>query len=486
MRFSVHVDRGQDEGQNFGSLFEVPTADGTVVIGAGFQGVYNTCHRADHHVVQLFVRPTNGIRNLSAEPLPRPTEIAGTYLFDFDGTTYSSSEDVRYWDESTGRWVPDASPARERMRLGSRRLVFGEKGPEIDGRPILSDPNRGDYHRFYYAHGHIFFYHTHWADQNGYRLHTTDDEGFSKLYACPWTPDEACVDLDRAAIVTLAVVGETPFSYGQLRDEVLTCSNIGGVYVFDGTSWRTIVEPEIDTSYQVYSMINFYDRLLLAQYPTGLLFEYAGDHVTRIEGWPPRMEGVSASDREAQTTAIHGGDLFVGVWPWAELWRYNPDSDRWHFARRMLSHPPPTKQTTHPYEEESAAAGYVPNQWGQRVTSLVPHGDELLVSTSAKSPIPWEPKAGFVGNGRWREYGTVTRLTMSGSLSIPVRWTSGPTHIECLADNESLSILQDGEVLASTPFGGGLLDAGVREEAITWGRGIFGDFSGVSLDGDME
>ena len=490
MRFTARIDRGRDQGQNFGSLFEVKTADGAAVLGGGFQGLYNTFHRADRHAVHFFIRPTDGERSLSAERLPRPTEIAGTYLFDLDGTVYSSSQDVRSWDESAGAWQADPSDARGRMRLGTGCLIFDGNRVEYNGKPILAEPERGGYQRFFYAHGRLFFYHTYRADRSGYRLHTTDDEGFSKLTACPWTPDEGDgVDLARATVITLPVVGEVPFSYGQYGREVLTCSNIGGVYVFDGEAWRTAVQPEIDTSYQVYSMINFYDRLLLAQYPTGLLFEYSGDEVTLIEGWPPRMEGVSSSAREAQTTAIYGGDLFVGVWPWAELWRYNPDADRWTFMRRMLSHPPITAETTHPYENECTALGIVSNQWGQRVTSLVPNGSSLMLSTSAKSPTEWKPEYDFVGDDKWKEYGAVIRLTMPGNLCAPATWTDGPTVLEFVLDGSTMSIVQDGEALASIQVDGNLasrIAGGVNSGDVRWGRGVFGEYGGKTLEGRVE
>ena len=490
MRISVQIGRGQDLGQNFGSLFEAPTADGTAVLGGGFQGLYNTFHRTDRHVVQFFIRPTSGEADFSTKPLPRPTRIAGTYLFDLDGTVYSSSEDVKSWDESGRMWKADAGDARGRMRLGSGLLTFDGGSAEYDGGCLLSPPDRGDYQRFFYAHGHLFFYHTFWADRTGYRLHTTDDEGFSKLYACPWTPaDEGGIDLGRAWVITLPCVGEVPFSYGQLGGEVLTCSNIGGVYVFDERSWRMAVEPEIGTSYQVYSMLNYYDRLLLGQYPTGQLFEYAGEEVTLIEGWPPRMAGVSSSAREAQTTAIYGGNLYVGVWPWGELWRYSSDAGRWAFMRRMFSHPPVTDETTHPYENECAALGIVLNQWGQRVTSLVPMGDSLFISTSAKSPTEWEPAYDFVGEGRWMEYGTVHRLTVPGSLSVPLRWTDGPTQLDFVLDGRTMAIVQDGDELASVIPDASLtsgINAGLKAGEVTWGRGIFGDFGGVTLDGRVE
>ena len=85
MEISVSVDRGRDVGQSFGSLFEVPTADGACVLGAGFADVYNTNARIDRHAIQFFVRPTDGSRQFAIEPMPRPSTVAGTYLYDYDG-----------------------------------------------------------------------------------------------------------------------------------------------------------------------------------------------------------------------------------------------------------------------------------------------------------------------------------------------------------------------------------------------------------------
>jgi len=486
MKLSLEIDRGPDRGQNYGSLFEARTSDGSAVVGAGFQGLFNTYHRADRHVVQLFVRPTSGYRTFAVESLPRPSQLAGTYLFDLDGTLYSSSDGVRSWDNSRQQWQDDSSSAPGRMRLGSGLLTFDGGNAEYGGRPLLPPPDRGEYQRFFYALGHLCFYHTFWAGQDGYRLHTVDDEGFSKLYACPWTPGDGPVDLSRANVLTLPCVGETPFSYGQLGTEVLTCSNIGGVYVFDGRGWRMVVAPEIGTSYQVYSMLNYRDRLLMGHYPSGELLEYAGGSVDPIGGWPPRLEGVAPNAREAQTTVIYGGDLFVGVWPWAELWRYSPDAGSWSFTRRMFTHPEVTDQTTHPYERESGAAGLVANQWGQRVTSLVPLGQSLYVSTSAKSPVEWQPEYTFVGDDRWLEYGVVYRLTTPGSLSAPVRWTGEPTRLEFICGENGMAIVQDGRRLAAGPPLDMTGTVGVSGEDVTWGRGVFGQYGGLTLDGQIE
>ena len=480
LEIGVVVDRGEDLGQSFGSLFEASTKDGAFVIGAGFLDVYNTYDRSDRHTVHFFIRPAKTARAHTIEPLPRPSDLAGTYLFARGDTLYATNPEIRAWHEAEGRWEPDTAQPRGRMQLGNGLLLFDNNRVEFNGKPILTKPDEGDYYRFYYAQGHLFFYHTFWADQRGYRDHTTDAEGYTKLYACPWKPGDDALDMTKAVVKTLPFVGESPFAYGQFRGDVLSASNIGGLYAFDGTQWRTVLDGKLGESYQVYSMINLYDRLLLGQYPTGELFEFDGESVTHLEGWPPRMPGVSPNAREAQTTIIYGGDLFVGVWPWGEVWRYQPDTKQWDFVRRMFTQPEPTDATTHPYENECAALGGVLNQWGQRVTSFVPLGPSLMISTSAKWPCEWEPKYNFLADDKWKEYGMVYRLNIPGHLCAPVAWTNGPTTLRFIVSGTDMAIEQDGNTIAKTGLAGLLTDAPIVED-IDLGTGIYGPFNGVSL-----
>ncbi len=484
----LKVEFGEDIGQNFGTLFETRSRDNAFVFGAGFLGVYNTHYREDRHTVHFFVRPTANGPAHTIEPLPRPSELAGAYLFSHDGRVYATGPEMRVWSDAESRWLEDEPAPGGRMRVGNDQVVFHESRVECNGIVVLDAPEQGAYNRFYYAQGHLFFYHTYWAGQPGYRPYASDAEGFTKLYACPWRPaDGTSVDLDQAVVKTLPFVGETPFAYGQLRDDVLTCSNIGGLYVFNGEHWRTIVEGELETSYQIYSMVNFDNRLLMGQYPTGELFEFDGETVTRLEGWPPPMPGVSGSAREAQSTTLYGGELYTGVWPWGELWRYHPDTKQWTFAQRMFTHPRATDETVHPYERECAALGIVANLWGQRVTSLVVDGPSLFVSTSAKSPTAWEPRFDFLTDDLWKEYGAVHRLTTPGHASANLDWTSGPTVLSFAVSADGLEIKQDGKLLARTELRGDAARAAqsARElEDPVWGNGIYGPFGGLSIEGE--
>ena len=489
-KVTVTIDRGPDRGQNFGSLFEATSRDGKLVVGAGFQNVYNTRYRGDRHAVQFFIRPAGDERTFSTEKLPRPNDLCGTYLFGRDGVVHSTYGGSKAWNPNAKAWrdAPAIGGVGETMRVARGVLEFGDSSVKYNRKVILRRPDQGNYQLFFYANGHLCFYHVKRGGR-GYRPYQNDEDGFSKLLACPWTPDAATVDLSQAVVLTLPVVGETTFAWGQLGRQIVTGSNIGGFYVFENGSWRMLLEPKIGVSYQLYSMMGFHDRLLMGQYPTGRLFEYDGKKISDLAGWPPKLDGVSPSAREAQTTVIYGGDLFVGVWPWGELWRYNRDSRRWAFMRRMFDHPSLSDKIVHPYDLENRG-GEVGNQWGQRVTSLVTSGPHLFVATSAKWPCPWEPKKfPFLAPSKWKAYGTVYRLKMPGHLGATTRWTDGPTTFEFAIHGVEMTVSQDGKPLAKTTLTGPLaerVDALRELKNVQWGEGIYGRFRSAAIEGEIK
>ncbi|NLC58358.1 MAG: hypothetical protein GX774_16110 [Armatimonadetes bacterium] len=476
---SVSVDFGKDRGQNLGSLFEARDSQGRAFLGAGFVGVYNTLFRTDRHTLQFYFRPGEGGDQFSIEPLPRPSEDAGAYLFDLDGALYAwgyvHDLAVRRWQGD--RWEVDASFDRERIRLGDVRMRVGKGLLELaqstiryEGKVVVPPPEEGAYHHLYYANGHLVFY------------HTEPERG--RLLAVPWTPgDEAAADLARASVLTLKYARETTFSLGQLGREVLTCSNLGGLYAFAGTEWRILRAPDDRVSYQIYSMLNYYDRLLMAHYPSGTLYEYDGRQVRPLEGWPPVPPGVSASVREAQTTTIYRGELFVGVWPWGELWRYDRDANRWIAMGRLFRHPPLTDRVAHPYEQEiidyNAANGtsLVHNDWGQRVTGMIPREDGLILATSAKGPWQRDARLGFLTDEVYAQYGAVHRLRLPGNLAVTIRRTDGPTRLRFVLERNRMAVFQDGRLLGETALDP-KLTAGLPKGHISWGQGIFGPLQG--------
>ena len=482
IRLAMTFAAGDDLGQNFGSLFEIRDTSGHVVAGAGFMESYNTRFRSSRHTLQFFVRPDQDANHFRVKRLPHPDLGTGVYLFDNDqqlfAWTSKKNNSVRRWNVLKKQWQSVVAPQQPLIRsgdgimqLGSGTLVFSNGQATFNGKQILAPAKQGSYANFYYARGHLFFYHRFRAEQGS----------FTRIYACPWTPRlQKPIDVQKAIVLKTPYEQETPFSYGQFQDEVLTVSNMGGVYIFDGSGWRTLLAPDHTVSYQVYSMINYYDRLLLAQYPTGNLIEYRNKQLKHLEGWPPRLPGVARNAREAQTTVIYRGDLFVGVWPWAELWRYQRDEKKWHSMGRMFSHPEITDKTTHPYEAAANELKLVTNHWGQRVTGLIPLQNDLMLSTSSKGTGLWQDRYKFLNEPQRREYGAVLQLHMPGNLATQIKWQDRPIRLEFLIRGDQMSIVQDGQTLATAAQPGIDLNA-VKSWSIHWKQGVFGPLNAQLL-----
>ena len=481
--FQVKLDLGKDRGQSFGSIFEARNASGRVVAGAGFQDVYNTRFRGDRHTLQFFIRPNSDDDRYTVTRLPHPDLDCGVYLFDLDRELHAWSSArgnlVRRWDRESGTWHPgqpsDLGQMRSgdgAVRLGTGYLKFSDNRASYNDRVILKEPAVGSYYNFYYAQGRLFFYHAHRAGSGG----------FTKVYACPWTPESPNgIDLSTAIILKTKYDRETPFAWGQFNDQVITVSNMGGIYVFEDSKWRTALEADDKVSYQVYSMLYWHDRLLLAQYPTGNLFEYQGREAKRIEGWPPKLPGVSPSARECQTLSIYRGDLLAGVWPWAELWRYDRDAQRWHSMGRMFTHPEISDATVHPYEVQAKQHRLVANHWGQRITGLVPLDDSIFISTSAKGTARWEDRYDFLTDDQRRQYGAVLRLRMPGNLATQIKWKDRPIQLTFRVSPKSLTILQDEIELATTDLEDDF-SVDFSGLQVNWAQGVFGPLRGELVE----
>ncbi|MDP6778600.1 MAG: hypothetical protein QGI83_17740 [Candidatus Latescibacteria bacterium] len=483
LKVSIRVDLGRDLGQNFGSLFEAADAVGNVVAGAGYLGAHNTDVRSDRRILNFFIKPKTPVAEPSVERLPRANDDAGVYLHTFTDRVLARSRGgardrkVRYWDEAQGKWVVDVATPGLAIHLGNRVLATSPRGVAFDGRSVLElGPDQGSIGETYYANG-VFVYREHDRKRSPF---------LNRLVACPWDPiEDGSIDLQRAEILELRTDTEFAYGCGQLGRKVLITTNTGGIYEFSAEGWRVLLEPDSNTSFQIYSAINYYDRLLFGQYPTGEQWEYDGNDLRLLKGWPPVMNGVSKRAREAQTAAIYGGELYVGVWPWAEVWRYDRNTAAWTFVHRMFTHPELHEDPTHPYETEMRQLDGVWNDWGQRVTSLVPYREALYVGTSSKGGSPYEPKFQFLADGRWEDYGAIYRYTVPGHLSVYTEWCDGPTAFDFVLTGDRMTVSQDGKEIGSADLPPGLAEQ-IAAADVAWGSGVYGAFRGEILDHSLS
>ena len=470
---TVQVDFGEDLGQNFGSLFEAYDNEGNVIAGAGFLGAYNTQPRSDRGRLHFFIKPKQVA--YTVESLPRVNDNTGIYLSSSGESLHArtrNGRDAHFYllDQKSNTWQVDDRVTSYDINVAGEPLQVSTDKVIHAGEPVLVAQENTRLLENYYAAGQLVL-----------RVQdTVESDRSNRLVAYHWSPyeDHDAIASSDGVAITLRSHREFVYAFGQLDREILAATNTGGVYAFDGKAWKVIVEPG-PHSYQVYTMLNYYDRLLLGHYPTGELYEYDGQQLRHLPGWPPVMPGVSNHAREAQTLTIYGGDLYVGVWPWGEVWRRDHNDATWQFARRMFDHPEPTDATIHPYENETKAVDPVANLWGQRITSLVPFGESLYVSTSSKAGPEFDPKFEFLADGKWKDYGRVYRLTLPGQLSAAIPWREGPTTFRCTLTNHQMTIRQDGILKATTSVNADKLLV-APPSRIAWGRGVYGQ-----LDGDM-
>ena len=490
------VEFGRDEGQNLGSLFDAWNENNESIAGMGFLGAYNTYFQADRHMLHAFVRPPGSETVASISPMPRPSPHVHHYMFDAGDDVYATDRGsparVYHWNPDEDAWSETDPSTAPSIPVGNHRLELHRNRIVMEGHEVFTfDASIGTAGSYYYAHGHLFF-HVAAADS---------PERQTFLYACAWHPDDGnAVSIDDAIVLPLTAPGEFPYSYGQHRPAlprtagwtepgVIVGTNNGGVYRFRDGAWATLRAADPRTSFQLYTMINHYNRLLMGHYPSGELYEIVEDEVRHLVGSPPRPDTATPSAREVQSLTIYRGELFVGIWPWGEVWQMaaKPGESQdweedWHFIGRLFSHPEMLPSVTAPYEAELSALGEaVNNLWGQRVTSLIPHRDGLLASTSNKNGTPMKEDLAFLAEDRWKEYGAVHRLHLPGHVSIPIEWKDGPTEFMLVILPDRFAVRQDGRLLAVVPLLAEEME-GFAAQGVDWGTGVFGLFGGSTVE----
>lgn len=472
-------DLSQDAGQSLGSLFEIRGAEDQVLAGAGFLNSYNTQDRSDRRMLHVYVR-TAKPTPFRLVPLPRPTGEAGTYLYGYSGGLFSYSRSsfdrvLRRWNSEQQMWNIERSVPPLAIEVQGRPMNAHREQILYDGKPILECPEAEGKLGEWYYNGGVLVVRAFQADSPTTR---------NQLVAFRWKPGTSHLLWKDGKSIPLSHPTEFIYCYGQLgrgaNHQIFAASNRGTVLLFRDGSWESVRESD-GRSFQVYCGLNYRDRLLVGQYPTGQLLELSQGKLELLPDSPPVMPGVSRNAREAQSITIFGGDMIVGVWPWGEVWRRNENGGEWEFQGRVFTHPTPTDQTTHPYEKETMALDPVLNRWGQRVTSLVPMGDSLYISTSAKGHNPFEEKFEFLAGGKHLEYGMVYRCQRSGCLSLPISWTNRRTRVEVQFSKNRIRVLQDGQEIGSSMWDIGD-PAKLEDWSLLAGQGVYGPFDGQSLD----
>lgn len=465
---SFSFSRTLDNGDNPGTLFEVRDSDGQTIAGAGYLGAYNTFPRSDREELQVYLRHENVEADWKVEVLPRiDSQATGFYPFQLAGELYVAPRNgtdsrVHRWDQLGREWQPAPEIRNGTERIAGKYFHVAPDEVTYDGQVLLTPEDSFRFGEHYFANGLLVL--------RCFRSDASSPANLFQVYE--WDPAEKSVPhLISKYALNLPQPREFVYTFGEWSGEIVAVTNMGGVYRLRPQGWDTLRVPDPNVSYQIYCGLNYRNMLLLGHYPTGELYEYTGDQLVHKKGWPPVLSGVSERAREAQTLAIYNGDLYGGVWPWGELWRF--DGRDWKFVQRMFKHPEITESVTHPYELETKAVDSVYNLWGQRVTGLIPSRGALFITTSSKGGSPWDQKFAFLSPEQQADYGAIYRATLPGQTSFHLPPPSTPVRFEAVVEDSIFTIKIDGETRATLSVPSEILDR-LLTGTTTVAKGIYG------------
>lgn len=467
---SINFQPGPDLGQGVGTLFELKFGENEVILGAGFDDAHSTYMRDNNRqLVSYYKSPAP---EATVTPIGKPFDAENNAArLQVDGDTlvavgnygrrapYLTPDGKGGWKPIDAEWAAQADTYGGVQFVNNGRMIFENERITYNGDAIYTSALGAG--RYYYVNGQMVI------------CHVKPD----MLYVAPWKPGET-ITLESAK--SFPIVGSV-FTLGNYDGEILITTNVGEFYSYrDGQ--LTTHRVTDGKSWQGYSMTRFYDKVLIGQYPTGSLFQYDKEGLKPFEPAIPVPEGVSANSREAQTLAIYGGYLYVGVWPWGELWRFDHESKTWTFVTRVFSQPELSKEDQEPYARAMKDKPPAYNAWGQRIVSLTNFQDSLYIATMNKGGTPWIPEVqAVIPEAAVAEYGVVHKLTAPGQVAVPFTWKEKTELTFTMAKGKML-ISQDGVDIGSGEMGFTPNLSTFNQDNLTLANGVYGPCTGtVSL-----
>ncbi len=311
----------------------------------------------------------------------------------------------------------------------------------------------------------------------------------NKGNGCEWRPAESLPGDGRIALDadwSKHFSDEDEYVYGAISSNGrrYIFFNSGNWYQIDhsGKPRRIFDNALTNSANQVYCTKKSYAWKLLGQYPSGNLFSLEGPVVKSFSPKVPSMPPTPDVDRELQSLAVYGGNIFVGVWPWGEVWEYDVKQSKWSLFRRFFSGPAYDANLS-PFQEavkKEFGDRIMANEWGQRISSLITYDDGLFVATANKCNEPTCPD--FMPAALCKEYGHVWKISMFPQQTFEAPRQSD-FYLKITIAPDAIDVYQNQEKLGSLPITSEIYDKikKGRERGIKKGEGPLGAFEGENL-----
>lgn len=465
--------------QDYRSLFRIVDQSGSTVCAAGMPKYSQTRRASSSQTVELYCTPSDS----SVVEIGRPSDDSWrpALVHGHDGVVDLATR-TEYRD---GTWRPTSLPAglENQQEVGGRLYQFvsatADHPPRVllDGDVFTEFPGASLEIGYYYAG----------------RIYVVTSSGYStRLWVC---------DL-QARCSSESLPAEMRAAYAMLgyEGDVLIAGTTW-IVRFDGERVRTVYHRAED---EFYSIVSTSLGLLVGTYPEGNLLAIDTENwsVTPLPEQPIDATDFDIDDdqipelavhfalgkrhyREAQSIALMGGRIYVGMFPWGEVWESPLDNLDWEATRlfpgeKMGNEPWPyyremrQRYTALADDPRTLAAPKwsLAEYWSQRIHSMVLTDMGLAIGKGNFTGWAYEADRDTFASREAlaRDYGSVVLFQDQNSLVSDVRFDGVATTLTFEITPDRLRIFQDGKVIATKVIAINLPPGATIE----WGAGPYG------------
>jgi hypothetical protein len=488
----LQVDFGQDDGRNLGTVFELRAPiTGETICAAGFATYSQTRTIASSRWLEFFCRANDPLKVTDlgriADDVYRPVLVSlpGRLLETTKG--YVSTDGGATWTRD-----PSVIGVFSGQTVGRGALLFRRDGlntvVQFDGAELFREHKAARSGLFYRG-----------------RIAVAYDD--NTIVVCEWRPGTGCESKRSLAhepvsdFYAALGFGDAVYFVGGPSEPL----NGKGHQIFRLLGDRIEKVYESDHIYgQIYSAVVWRDRMLTGEFPDGYVYEFSPETGRVVDLQRPPGPDVrlhfpaelypSNTDywldryREAQSLALYAGRVYVGMFPWAQLFS-SRDLRTWDVTR-LAQAPDIDDDAGWPYRRrleerirpmiaagglQKGAPRAMPSFWAQRITAIVPTQDGIVAAVGNRSGGAYDPEGrdSVMARADIDQYGRVFRIRAPASIMMPFDW---PAHgkvsmrFEITADGLAMSI--DGKLVARSVAG--ISPETLRNFEIVYGEGIFG------------
>ncbi len=479
----MRVDFGRDIGQSLGTLFEAFNPDGKIVCGAGFNSTNQTRVTMNNRVLEFYCRSEDD--RIKVTDLGNPDiNSSRPRLYQYNDQLVDLASNriyisgVKWQDYSQD---PDYQQILNIQIVRNDPLFFLRIGDKIDAtyKGVTLASIKGD------PKATLFY------DNRIYIAAREYESGDNYIYYFDWNPyDVNDSTPPKIEQIVLPENYQDIYAMYGYQDRILLAGSSSSIIELQDGNIKITQPDALLTQYvydikrsEAYSFINYFDKLLIGHFPTGFLLEYAPEGLKTLQNYPPIAEGQWHDNdvyyREAQSLSIYGGELYVGMYPWGQVWRLDRSVNQWDYIRLFDS--PPFTSVKYPYLREC----YIWD-WAQRIDYLTPFNGALVAGMGSMGQNPRETEGYPCLDWLHRlEYGKVKQLTLPNSTMGQINWTDGPTELEFILGEDGQYIIQDGVVLAYHP-GKFKSEWNNKMLQVVYGVGAYGSLNGKILSQSID